>query len=162
MNRELFIELVSKQLKMIRTEQGYSQDKMADVLGISKKTLVQIEKGRVHASWTVVVAACAIFRDSDTLQAVLGNEPLETVALILNKHIRPVGLPTMGGRIWWRDIKKDGMYKLQQNVVSQHYRILNHADRRVYSTFDKEDVFQEWTQLLDAERSDDAQGRNQP
>ena len=37
MNRELFIELVSKQLKMIRTEQGYSQDKMADVLGISKK-----------------------------------------------------------------------------------------------------------------------------
>ena len=161
MDRELFIELVSKQLKMIRTEQGYSQDKMADVLGISKKTLVQIEKGRMQASWTVVVATCAVFRDSDTLQAVLGNEPLETISLILNKHIRPVGFPTMGGRIWWRDLEKDGTFKLQQNVVSQHYRILDQADRRVYSTFDKEDVFNEWTQLLDAENSNDDQGRSQ-
>ena len=152
MNRELFIELVSKQLKMIRTEQGYSQDKMADVLGISKKTLVQIEKGRINASWTVVVAACAVFRDSDTLQAVLGNEPLEMITLILNKNIRPVGFPTMGGRIWWRDLEKDGTFKLQQNVVSQHYRILDRADRRVYSTFDKEDVFNEWTQLRNADK----------
>ena len=161
MNRELFIELVSKQLKMIRTEQGYSQDKMADVLGISKKTLVQIEKERIHASWTVVVATCAVFRDSDTLQAVLGNEPLETITLILNKHIRPVGYPTMGGRIWWRDIEQDGTFKLQQNVVSHHYRILNQDNRRVYSTFEQEDVLNEWTTLRGAEKSNDCKGGSQ-
>lgn len=151
LNREMLIGLVSKQLKMIRAEQGYSQDKMADALGISKKTLVQIEKGRILASWTVVLAVCAIFRESDTLQAVLGNEPLEMITLILNDHIRPTGAPTMGGRIWWRDVRKEGQFKMQQNVVSQHYRILNEMDRRIYSTFDQEDAFREWLHLQNAE-----------
>ncbi|PFB11956.1 helix-turn-helix domain-containing protein, partial [Bacillus cereus] len=42
MNKELIIELISMKIKLIRTEKGYTQDKMAEVLGISKKTLVQI------------------------------------------------------------------------------------------------------------------------
>ena len=150
MNRELLIQMVSKQLKMIRAELGYSQDKMADVLGISKKTLVQIEKDRIQASWTVVLAACAVFRESDTLQAVLGNEPLEMITLILHDHIKPTGAPTMGGRIWWRDLQKEGDFTLQQNVVSKHYRILNQADRRIYSTFEEEDVLKEWAYLQGA------------
>lgn len=149
MNRETFIAIVSKQLKVIRAEQSYSQDKMADVLGISKKTLIQIEKDRIQASWTVVLAVCAVFRESDTLQAVLGNEPLEMVTLILDDHIRPTGILTMGGRIWWRDLKEEDQYKLQQNVVSQHYRILNEDNRRIFSTFDPDIANKEWGYLLE-------------
>ncbi|RCK09687.1 hypothetical protein DT075_36260 [Bacillus licheniformis] len=52
---------------------------MANVLGMSKKTLVQIEKGRSAAGWAHVVAVCALFRNSEVLQAVLGDEPLEVV-----------------------------------------------------------------------------------
>ncbi len=49
MNREEIIMLVSDKLRLIRTEAGYTQDKMAEIIGVSKKTLVQIEKGRVLA-----------------------------------------------------------------------------------------------------------------
>ncbi len=37
LNKELTIELISTKIKLIRTEKGYTQDKMAEVLGISKK-----------------------------------------------------------------------------------------------------------------------------
>lgn len=59
----------------------------------------------------------------------------------------------MDGRIWGRDIEQDGTFKLQQNVVSHHYRILDQDNRRVYSTFEQEDVFNEWTTLRDTEKS---------
>ncbi|WP_406565370.1 helix-turn-helix domain-containing protein [Bacillus solitudinis] len=44
MEQKAVIELISDKLKLIRTEQGFTQDKMAEFLGISKKTLVQIER----------------------------------------------------------------------------------------------------------------------
>jgi DNA-binding XRE family transcriptional regulator len=46
MNKNEFIKLLDGKLKLIRTEYGLTQDKMASVLGISKKTLVEIEKNR--------------------------------------------------------------------------------------------------------------------
>ena len=59
MNREEIIMLVSDKLRLIRAEAGYTQDKMAEIIGVSKKTLVQIEKGRVLAGWSTVVTVCA-------------------------------------------------------------------------------------------------------
>jgi transcriptional regulator with XRE-family HTH domain len=49
MSRILFIELVDNKLKLIRTEYNYSQEKMAKILGISKK-------GRSSLGWTAAVA----------------------------------------------------------------------------------------------------------
>ena len=71
MDKEYVVQLISLRIRMIRLEKGYSQDKMASIMGISKKTLVQIEKERVLASWANVIAVCALFRDSEILQAVL-------------------------------------------------------------------------------------------
>ena len=56
MDKQEVIDLLSSKMKLIRVEKGYTQDKMAEVLGISKKTLVQIEKERTQANWTQVVA----------------------------------------------------------------------------------------------------------
>ena len=53
MDKEYVIQLISLRIRMIRLEKGYSQDKMASIMGISKKTLVQIEKERVQAGWTI-------------------------------------------------------------------------------------------------------------
>lgn len=53
--------IVSNKIRLIRSEYNFSQEKMAETLGISKKTLVQIEKGRNTASWTMVIAICGIF-----------------------------------------------------------------------------------------------------
>jgi Predicted transcriptional regulators len=44
MGKKQFVKLMDEKLKLIRTEYGLTQDKMALILGISKKTLIEIEK----------------------------------------------------------------------------------------------------------------------
>lgn len=142
MDKEQINDLISQKLKLIRTEKEYTQDKMAEVLGISKKTLVQIEKGRIKAGWTTSTAVCALFRDSDIIRASLGDDPLEILEIIAHQKIYSPKSKTMGGKIWWRDIDTLTPYRLQQNLISQHYRILDEKNKRWYSTFDEEEAKQ--------------------
>jgi DNA-binding XRE family transcriptional regulator len=136
LSRDDFIRLVSDNLKLVRVEADYTQDRMAEILGISKKTLIQIEKGRTPAGWTVAVAFCALFRESEIIQSVLGGEPLEIVSMVAFDHYERPKEKTMGGKVWWQEIERAGDFRLQQNLVSQHYRILDKEDRRWCSSFD--------------------------
>lgn len=80
MDKEKIIDILSDKLRLVRTEYDFSQEKMALVLGLSKKTLIQIEKGRNKLGWAYAVALCAIFRESEILQMTLGGNPVETMA----------------------------------------------------------------------------------
>ncbi|KMJ58722.1 XRE family transcriptional regulator [Bacillus sp. LL01] len=140
MNQNEAISLISSKIKLIRTEHDYTQDRMAEILGISKKTLVQIEKGRNLAGWTVCAATCALFRESQVLSSVLGADPLEVMETIAHEKIDAPRDKTMGGKVWWKEVKTQGTFRLQQNVISQHYRILDEMDFRWYSSFEKEDA----------------------
>lgn len=152
MTKEQLIHLLSGKIKIIRTEMGYTQEQMAEVIGISKKTLVQIEKGRTKASWTAIVALVALHRDSITIQSILGEEPLDIIEMAAHSILeRPKGR-TLGGKIWWKEIDQDGDYILQQNMISMHYRILNVDHIRWYSTFDEEEAR---TRLSDLSKSVD-------
>jgi DNA-binding XRE family transcriptional regulator len=137
MNREEIIRLVSEKLRLIRTEAGYTQDKMAEIIGVSKKTLVQIEKGRVLAGWSTVVSICALFRETETVQFLFGNEPLEVLETVAREGIDYRRMKTLGGRIWWRDLSRKNDYILQQNILSKHFRILDNKNHRIYSSFDE-------------------------
>lgn len=139
MNKTELAMLMTEKMKLIRTERGYTQEKMAEVLGISKKTLVQIEKGRTEAGWTTTVAACALFRTSDLLQNTLGGDPVELAEMAAHGTVRhPRTKRTFGGRVWWREVDSGNGYRLQQNLISGHYRILDEKDYRVFSTLDPE------------------------
>jgi hypothetical protein len=46
----------------------------------------------------------------------------------------------MGGKVWWNEILKQGRFKLQQNVISKHYRILDEEGYRWYSSLDKNEA----------------------
>lgn len=140
MDQSEVISLISTKLKLIRTEYDYTQDRMAEILGISKKTLVQIEKGRTNAAWTVCAATCALFRESDVLSSILGADPLEVLETIAHERIDSPKDKTLGGKVWWKELKNEGSFRLQQNVISQHYRILDELDFRWYSSFEKEDA----------------------
>lgn len=140
MDKEYVIQLISLRIRMIRLEKGYSQDKMASIMGISKKTLVQIEKERVLAGWTSVIAVCALFRDSEILQSVLGDEPLEVIETIAHDGINRPKDKSMGGRVWWKEINSKGNFRMQQNIISQHYRILDDKNYRWFSSFDEEET----------------------
>ncbi|WP_042349840.1 helix-turn-helix transcriptional regulator [Bacillus massiliigorillae] len=148
MNKEDVIHIVSKKLKLIRHEKGYTQDKMAEVLGISKKTLVQIEKERTPATWTCVIAVCALFKDSDVIQSALGAEPLEVIETLAHDKIITPKEKTLGGKVWWKQIKQDKSFVLQQNVISQHFRIIDDDNYRWYSSFNKDEAFAYFEELV--------------
>lgn len=147
MNKEQLRQQISEKMKLIRVEYGYTQNQMAEVLGLSKKTLVQIEKERALAGWTTVVAVCALFQDSEVLKGLLGDAPLEIPETIAHQEVeRPVG-KTMGGKVWWSIIAESDSFVLQQNVISQHYRIIDRDDQRWYSTFDTDEAKSRFEEL---------------
>ncbi len=136
MNRDDFIKKLDKKIKLIRNEKGFTQDKMAEVIGISKKTLIQIEKGRASLRWAGAVAVGFLFKDSEILQMTFGGEPQDIILSLAFENYEGNYETTMGGRIWWRDFLVAGDYKIQQNIISNHYRILDKQDRRICSSFD--------------------------
>lgn len=137
--RDEFIKIIDDKSKLIRNEFSYTQDKMAEILGISKKTLIQVEKGRASLGWTGAVAFCTLFKDSEILEMVFGGHPQDIILDLAFEGYEAVRHEkTMGGRVWWRDIEHSTGYKIQQNIISQHYRILDHNDRRICSSFDYE------------------------
>jgi DNA-binding XRE family transcriptional regulator len=137
LTREEIIAKVSEKLRLIRTEAGYTQDKMADIIGVSKKTLVQIEKGRVFANWSTVVTVCALFRETETLQFLFGNEPLEVIETVAREGIDVRKEKTLGGKVWWKEVERKNSYILQQNIISQHFRIIDVDRFRIFSSFDE-------------------------
>jgi len=147
MNREQLISLISEKLKLIRTEKTLTQDQMSNLLGLSKKTLVQIEKGRITTGWTTAVAICTLCRESSILQHELGGDPLEVVDLIANNGTLQPKEKTMGGYIWWKNVNEWKGYRLQQNVISQHYRILDTDNYRLLSTFEEIIAEHEWNKI---------------
>ncbi|WP_026566019.1 helix-turn-helix transcriptional regulator [Bacillus sp. UNC41MFS5] len=147
MTRDEIIMQVSEKLRLIRTEVGYTQDKMADIIGVSKKTLVQIEKGRVLANWSTVVSICALFRETETVQFLFGNEPLEVLETVAREGIDIRKSKTLGGRIWWRVVSKKNGYILQQNILSKHFRILDEENYRIFSSIDEKVSKQRFKEL---------------
>ncbi|MBH0229623.1 helix-turn-helix transcriptional regulator [Halobacillus yeomjeoni] len=140
MDKDQLREKISEKMKLIRVEYGYTQNQMAEVLGLSKKTLVQIEKERTLAGWTTVVAVCALFQDSEVLKGLLGDAPLEIPETIAHHQVeRPRG-KTMGGKVWWSVIAESEEFILQQNVLSKHFRIIDQSYHRWLSTFDEEEA----------------------
>jgi len=147
LTRDEIIMQVSEKLRLIRTEVGYTQDKMADIIGVSKKTLVQIEKGRVLANWSTVVSICALFRETETVQFLFGNEPLEVLETVAREGIDIRKSKTLGGRIWWRVVSKKNGYILQQNILSKHFRILDEENYRIFSSIDEKVSKQRFKEL---------------
>ena len=140
MKREEFIKTVSSKLKLIRTEYGITQEAMSEMLGISKKTLVETEKGRRELSWSEVIAVASVFDKSEVLQGIMGGDASDVIHALAfeDRHIQyPT---TMGGKVWWKVIdEKDGI-RLQQNYVTGHYRLLDKDDCRLISSFDRNEV----------------------
>jgi DNA-binding XRE family transcriptional regulator len=136
MTREEFIKKVDEKIKLMRNEKGYTQDKMADTLGITKKTLIQVEKGRSSLGWASAVTACVIFKDSEILQMTFGGDTQDIILSLAFVNYDRRYEKTMGGILWWQDIKRNEKYRVQQNIISKHYRILDKDDRRMCSSFD--------------------------
>ena len=136
MTKDQFIAEMNQQVKLVRTEYGFTQETMAKALGLSKKTLVEIEKGRSSLGWMGAVAFVSIFSCSQVLSHLLGGEAEDMVLALPFDDLKPTYPKTMGGKVWWRYVEMCGPYKIQQNLISQHYRALDREDARVCSAVD--------------------------
>ena len=149
MTKEQFIHEMDRQVKLVRTEYSLTQETLARALGLSKKTLVEIEKGRSSLGWMGAVAFVSIFSNSQILSRLLGGEAEDMVLALAFDDLKPTYPKTMGGKVWWRYVESVGPYRIQQNLISQHYRALDPEDGRVYSSFDLANVKAYLEQLPD-------------
>ena len=144
MDRSEFISIMNSKIKLIRIEFDLTQEKMSEAIGISKKTLVEIEKGRNSLSWSAAIASA----DSEIMADALGGEASDLVKVIALQGLdAKIPSKTMGGRVWWQDLKESKGYRIQQNIISRHYRILDSENRRYFSTFDKKEIGQKLKEL---------------
>lgn len=149
MEKHQFVALMDEKLKLIRTEYELTQDKMASLLGLSKKTIIEIEKKRVSLGWTGSVALASIFSDSTVLRGALGGDISGMIIAIAFKNVAVEYPKTAGGKVWWRTISDTAGYRIQQNLLSRHFRLLDSDNRRLFASFDlaqleavREDVIQ--------------------
>jgi DNA-binding XRE family transcriptional regulator len=154
MTKESFTQTISQSIRLIRNEYHLSQDVFSDMIGITKKTLVQIEKDRSFASWSVVIAIVMLFKDSQILKMVLSDDP----ALVLRSIVfDSVDLPksqSMGGKMFWRTLRTDSGFKIQQNYFSGHYRVIDGLGRRFISSYEKSRV-ETWLDAIKSKESHD-------
>lgn len=132
------IAVCDRKLKLVRTEYGYSQERMAAVLGLSKKTLLEVEKGRATLGWTGTAAVCGIFRDSEVLSAAFGGAPDELVRTLALDGFVARERPASG--LFWVTEEEFGGYRLVQNVISQHYRLYSPDGELLGASFDPEEL----------------------
>lgn len=149
MEKNEFVRMCDRRLKDIRTEYGFSQEKMAQILGYSKKTIVEIEKARSSLGWTGSVALCTMFPNSTMIADAFGGKPTDMIMAIAFDGNEPEYPVTMGGKVWWKDIIREKDYCIQQNILSHHYRILDHKNRRICSSFDWSSIQQRYQSLQD-------------
>ena len=140
MDRTEFIERTDARVKLVRAEFDLTQEKMALLLGLSKKTLVEIEKGRSSLGWTGAVVLCTIFSSSEVLQNAFGGDLPGLIQALAFRELPIRPEKTMGGKVWWRTVRTGAGWRVQQNYISQHYRILDDGDHRLYSSFDPEQI----------------------
>lgn len=140
MDRKQLIRRMSEICRLIRTEYGFSQEQMASVVGISKKSLVETEKGRRQLQWTECVSVAVIFAQSRVLQNEFGGEISDMIRAVAFADTDVTYPLTMGGKVWWRLIEDHDGYRIQQNILSQHYRLLDPQDGRMISSFDLNEV----------------------
>ena len=140
MNRDDFILRINALSKLVRTEYQLTQEKMAHILGISKKTLVESEKGRRNLGWTECALLAMTFSASTVLQNEFGGDIQDMVQSIAFDDMHVSYPYTMGGKVWWTTVEETDGFRIQQNIVSGHYRILNADNQRLMSSFSLTEV----------------------
>ncbi|MFC4770013.1 helix-turn-helix transcriptional regulator [Effusibacillus consociatus] len=153
LTQELFDEMVSEKLKLIRVEADLTQDSMAEMIGISKKTLVQVEKGRQTLGFTAAALAAVLFRKGDVIQSLFGESVVDIIELVASNGKSRAWYKTMGGKIWWTEVKRSGRFVIQRHVLTGHHRIIDENQYLHYYSLDPEEALKRLKELRERESS---------
>ncbi len=144
MNKMEFCKKVQSILEDLRKDIGMTLEEMALTIGLSKKTLIQIEKERNLLKWPEAVTFTSIFNEHELVKSIFGDEVIDIIQTIAIQKPPRRQLKTLGGESWWKTlITKEG-FRLQQHKISRHLRILDQENYRVYFTYSKSDAKNEF------------------
>ena len=126
MTRESFIALCDRKEKLVRNELGYSQEKMSSLLGVSKKTLVEIEKWRSSLGWQGAVTLCTLFQNTREITLTFGSD---IAALLQAMTADAAYLPKVESPYAsWIPILQIEENHIEQNTASQLYRLRRNGE----------------------------------
>lgn len=134
LEREIFIAKVSSVVKDVRIESSISQETMAYILGMSKKTYVQVELKRRKLSWSETVTFCCLFKQSPTIVKHIGDNLLSNIATIASEEIEALS-KTHSKSFWWNEIIRDSKSYILQNIITGQYKVFNNQDEEIFTTF---------------------------
>lgn len=79
-SRNSLIQVVSESFIDIRKEKNLTQVEMANILSISKNTIVRIERKHSRLSWSTVIAILLLFSDTKVIKRILNDrQPIELI-----------------------------------------------------------------------------------
>ena len=93
---------------------------------------------RLSRVFTSAPASTTLFSESTVLQNTFGGEMSDILKAYAFEQAAPHYPRTMGGRIWWEVTKQGAGWKIQQNYISRHYRLLTADNKHICSSFDAE------------------------
>lgn len=71
--RNTIVELLRKELPVLRTKARISQEDIAEKIGISRQTYSSIETGKREMSWTTFLALIAYFQNNESTKKMIGE-----------------------------------------------------------------------------------------
>jgi DNA-binding XRE family transcriptional regulator len=148
-------ETISKNVKLLRAEYGYSQQEMANSVGLSKKTLIQVEKERLILSWGATCAVCAVYRNSRQLRLELGEDPINIVETLAHDNLSTVDDFENRNYVFWDVVEEDGQYILAKNIITEHYKITDNQGKKYFASFDHKKIMEQYEKLTNKENSDE-------
>ena len=89
--------------------------------------------------WAGAVTLCTIFKNSEVLEMTFGGDPQDIILSLAFTDFER-NEKTLGGKVWWTNIMVTDQFRIQQNLISEHYRILDGQDRRICSSFDYDSI----------------------
>lgn len=71
--RNTIVELLRKELPVLRAKARISQEDIAEKIGISRQTYSSIETGKREMSWTIFLALIAYFQNNESTKKMIGE-----------------------------------------------------------------------------------------
>ena len=143
-----FCNIIQQNIEELRKDVGMTLEEMAQLIGISKKTLIQLEKKRVQLKWPEAVTVAIIYHDHQLIKAQFGDEILEIIQSVSLLKPAKRQLKTLGGESWWKKVESIHGFTLQQHKISKHFRILDQDKYRVYFSYSKSESLLEFKRYV--------------
>jgi len=148
MTRTDFTEKMQQLEPAVRAEFDLTQDKMATAIGVSKKTLVEMEKRRISMGWSQAVALACVFSASQILQNAFGGNPTELIPDLALTGMDARKPERSFMKFWWAEIESNEYFRIEQNIITAHYRLL-YGTEKIISSFEYNTVKDQMEELTE-------------